>query len=95
MIENISEAPHVGHVFIHCNLSYKDLVGMYPKDMSVILAALKHSIQYCNENGIEKPIFYIFTCRIGLFISSLVKQIKSVGGMYMLNPDGDTQIISR
>lgn len=51
-------------------------------------AAVKYSIQYCKENGIEKPIFYILTCRIGLFIDSLVKQIKSIGGMYYLNPDG-------
>lgn len=51
-------------------------------------AAVKYSIQYCKENGIEKPIFYILTCRIGLFIGGLVKQIKAVGGMYFLNPDG-------
>ena len=51
-------------------------------------AAAKYSIQYCKENGIEKPIFYILTCRIGLFIDSLVKQIKAIGGMYYLNPDG-------
>lgn len=51
-------------------------------------AAVKYSIQYCKENGIEKPIFYILTCRIGLFIDGLVKQIKSIGGMYYLNPDG-------
>ena len=58
-------------------------------------AAVKYSIQYCKENGIEKPIFYILTCRIGLFIDGLVKQIKAIGGMYYLNPDGDAQIISR
>lgn len=51
-------------------------------------AAVRYSIQYCKENGIEKPIFYILTCRIGLFIDSLVKQIKNIGGMYYLNPDG-------
>lgn len=51
-------------------------------------AAVKYSIQYCKENGIEKPIIYILTCRIGLFIGGLVKQIKAVGGMYYLNPDG-------
>lgn len=51
-------------------------------------AAVKYSIDYCKENHIEHPIFYILTCRIGLFIDSLVKQIKAVGGTYMLNPDG-------
>lgn len=51
-------------------------------------AAVKYSIEYCKENKIEKPIFYILTCRIGLFIDELVKQIKSIGGVYYLNPDG-------
>ena len=51
-------------------------------------AAVRYSIQYCKENGIEKPIFYILTCRIGMFIDGLVKQIKTIGGMYYLNPDG-------
>ncbi|MBQ9661766.1 MAG: DUF1972 domain-containing protein [Oscillospiraceae bacterium] len=58
-------------------------------------AAVKYSIQYCKDNKIENPIFYILTCRIGLFIDGLVKQIKAIGGRYYLNPDGDTQIISR
>lgn len=51
-------------------------------------AALKYSINYCKENNIEHPIFYILTYRIGLFIDVLVKQIKRIGGTYMLNPDG-------
>lgn len=51
-------------------------------------AAVLYSINYCKENHIEHPIFYILTCRIGLFIGGLVKQIKAVGGMYFLNPDG-------
>ena len=58
-------------------------------------AALLYSINYCKENRIKHPIFYILTCRIGLFIDSLVKQIKAIGGKYYLNPDGDAQIISR
>ena len=51
-------------------------------------AAVKYSIQYCKNNHIDHPIFYILTCRIGLFIDGLVKQIKAIGGMYYLNPDG-------
>lgn len=51
-------------------------------------AALKYSIRYCKENGIEHPVFYVLTCRIGLFIKGLVKQIKRIGGTYILNPDG-------
>lgn len=51
-------------------------------------AAVKYCIRFCIENHIEHPIFYVLTCRIGLFIDSLVKQVKSIGGSYMLNPDG-------
>lgn len=51
-------------------------------------AAVLYSINYCKDNHINHPIFYILTCRIGLFIGDLVKQIKKIGGTYMLNPDG-------
>ncbi len=51
-------------------------------------AAAQYSIRYCKEHQIEHPIFYILTCRIGLFIDGLVRQIKAIGGTYMLNPDG-------
>ena len=51
-------------------------------------AALRYSIRYCQEHQIDSPIFYILTCRIGLFIDGLVKDIRSLGGKYYLNPDG-------
>lgn len=51
-------------------------------------AAVNYSINYCREHGITNPIFYILTCRIGLFINGLVQKMKSVGGRYFLNPDG-------
>ena len=51
-------------------------------------AALIYSIKYCKENHIEHPIFYILTCRIGLFIDGLVRKIREAGGKYYLNPDG-------
>ena len=51
-------------------------------------AAVQYSINYCKENNIKNPIFYILTCRIGLFINVLVKKIKRAGGTYILNPDG-------
>ncbi|MDO4834742.1 MAG: DUF1972 domain-containing protein [Bacillota bacterium] len=51
-------------------------------------AAVKYGIKYCKDNNIKRPIFYILTCRIGPFIEGLVKQIKAIGGIYMLNPDG-------
>lgn len=51
-------------------------------------AAMLYSINYCKRHNIQHPIFYILTCRIGLFIGSLVKKVREVGGRYMLNPDG-------
>jgi len=51
-------------------------------------AALLYSIEYCKKMRIEHPIFYILTCRIGIFISSLFRKIQEVGGLYYLNPDG-------
>lgn len=74
---------HNAHVFkIHCPNIGPAVAVYYDR------AALKYSIKYCNENKIERPIFYILTCRIGLFINRLVKQIRSISGTYMLNPDG-------
>ena len=32
--------------------------------------AVKNGIEYCKRENIEKPIFYILTCRIGPFSSS-------------------------
>ena len=51
-------------------------------------AALLYSIRYCRKNRIRRPIFYVLTCRIGLFIGGLVRKIRAIGGRYMLNPDG-------
>lgn len=51
-------------------------------------AAVKYSIAYCKKHKIQNPIFYILTCRIGLFIGGHVKQIKAIGGRYYMNPDG-------
>lgn len=51
-------------------------------------AALLYSIQYCKNHNIQHAIFYILTCRIGLFIGDLVKKIRDIGGKYYLNPDG-------
>ena len=51
-------------------------------------AALLYSIAYCKKHNVEHPIFYVLTCRIGLFINGLVDKIRSVGGKYYINPDG-------
>ena len=50
--------------------------------------ALKYCIEYCKEKKIERPIIYILTCRIGLFINHYKKQIETLSGKYFLNPDG-------
>ena len=51
-------------------------------------AAVNYSIQYCKDHNIESPIFYILTCRIGLFIGGLSRKMRAIGGRYYLNPDG-------
>ena len=51
-------------------------------------AAVLYALSYCQEHEIHAPVFYILTCRIGLFIDGLVKKIHAAGGTYMLNPDG-------
>jgi len=51
-------------------------------------AALKKSIEIIKVQGIENPIVYIMTCRIGPFFSHYVNQIHALGGRVFLNPDG-------
>jgi rhamnosyltransferase len=51
-------------------------------------AAMLYAISYCKKHNIQHPIFYILTCRIGLFIGTLAKKVKEVDGKYYLNPDG-------
>ena len=51
-------------------------------------AAFDYSIRYCRKYNIKHPIFYVLTCRIGLFINKLSKQAKALGGSYYLNPGG-------
>ena len=51
-------------------------------------ASIIYALNYCGEHQIQHPIFYILTCRIGLFIRGLVQKMKNAGGQYFLNPDG-------
>ena len=51
-------------------------------------AALKKSIEIIKEEGIEQPIIYIMTCRIGPFFNSFCRAIHKLGGRVFLNPDG-------
>lgn len=50
--------------------------------------ALKKSIEIIKQENIQNPIIYIMTCRIGPFFNYYVKQIKALGGIIYLNPDG-------
>ena len=51
-------------------------------------AALKKSIEFIKEEGIEHPIVYIMACRIGPFMKHFYKEIHKLGGRVYLNPDG-------
>ena len=53
------------------------------------LKALKACIDYCKARpSIKHPIFYVLACRIGPFINHYKKQIKKLGGVLYVNPDG-------
>lgn len=51
-------------------------------------AAVNYSICYCREHGIDEPVLYILTCRIGLFINGCKRQLQKIQGQLHLNPDG-------
>lgn len=51
--------------------------------------ALKACIAYVKARpAIRRPIFYVLACRIGPFIGRLKKQIRKLGGLLFVNPDG-------
>ncbi|KJU73433.1 glycosyl transferase [Pediococcus damnosus LMG 28219] len=52
------------------------------------VAALNYSIEYAKVHHILKPIFYILACRIGPFMSSIVKRVHAINGKVYVNPDG-------
>ena len=52
------------------------------------IAAFKECIKYIKNNNISNPIVYVLACRIGPFIGSLKRQLKSLGGTLYVNPDG-------
>lgn len=54
------------------------------------IAALWHCIRYCKAHPeIQRPIFYVLTCRIGPFIQHAKREIQALGGLLYLNPDGN------
>ncbi|WMC92246.1 beta 1-4 rhamnosyltransferase Cps2T [Kineothrix sp. MB12-C1] len=53
------------------------------------MAALHYCIQYCKERpAIKVPIFYVLACRIGPFIKYFKREIRKLGGVLYVNPDG-------
>ena len=52
------------------------------------IAALKRAIAFCKRNAIQKPVFFIMTCRIGPVMGHFAKQIRALGGRLIINPDG-------
>ena len=52
------------------------------------IAALKYCLDYCRDNNISRPVFYILACRIGPFLTGYAAGIKKIGGELLVNPDG-------
>ncbi len=54
------------------------------------VAALDKCIDYCTQMNLKKtPVFYILACRIGPFIEAYKKKIRKLGGVLLINPDGN------
>ncbi|WP_084284337.1 beta 1-4 rhamnosyltransferase Cps2T [Clostridium lundense] len=71
----------------HCfNIQWKKLGAA--RAIFYDIDAIKWSLDYVKKNHIKHPVFYILACRIGPFIVHYKKQIKSVGGQLLVNPDG-------
>lgn len=51
-------------------------------------ASLKQTIKIIKKGHIQHPIVYIMACRIGPFIKNYYMEIKKLGGVIYLNPDG-------
>lgn len=52
------------------------------------VAAMRACLDYCEKNGIRKPIFYLLACRIGPFLAPLKRRLRRLGGVLFVNPDG-------
>lgn len=53
------------------------------------LKALQWGIDHCRTHPyISAPIFYVLVCSIGPFIRSFKKQIRDLGGVLYVDPDG-------
>ncbi|MDO4619784.1 MAG: DUF1972 domain-containing protein [Lachnospiraceae bacterium] len=53
------------------------------------IAALRSVLAYLRRHReIQNPVVYILACRIGPFIARYAKQIRALGGVLFVNPDG-------
>ena len=56
--------------------------------ISLDVKGLNYCLHYCEENGIDTPVFYLLACRIGPFLRSFAKRIRRLRGTLCVNPDG-------
>lgn len=56
--------------------------------ISLDVKGLSYCLNYCEENGIDAPVFYLLACRIGPFLRSFAKRVRRLHGTLCVNPDG-------
>ena len=56
--------------------------------ISLDVKGLNYCLHYCEENGIDTPVFYLLACRIGPFLRSFARRIRRLHGTLCVNPDG-------
>ncbi|MET3557528.1 rhamnosyltransferase [Streptococcus rupicaprae] len=52
------------------------------------MLAIRYALKLVKEEAMEAPIFYLLGNTIGGMIAPFAKQIRAVGGMFFINPDG-------
>lgn len=52
------------------------------------IAAFKYCNEYIKENNIKDAIVYVLACRIGPFVKKYKRNLKKLGGIMYVNPDG-------
>lgn len=74
----------------HNALCFREYVPNVGPGKAIIydIKALKYSINYIKNNNIKNPIVYVLACRIGPFIKHYKKQLRKLGGVLYVNPDG-------
>lgn len=52
------------------------------------IKSLRYAIAYIKREKISNPVIYVLACRIGPVIAHYKRQIKALGGVLYVNPDG-------